>query len=197
MPGVFLSHSSKDKEFVRELYRRLQRDGVDCFLDEESIEAGDNFVRALERAIDECKYIVFVLSPDFCNSDWVEVERTSSIADDPAGLKRKVIPLMLRDCRHLATFPRFLKQVQAVDVSTTELFEIAISQSNLALVLKDLGQLEPARDLLAKALAAFEKALPPGHRNIAIVRGNLAAVLEQLGKIEKARSESRPSAPMP
>ena len=52
MPAVFLSHSSKDKEFVKELYRRLKRDGVDSFFDVESIGWGDNSVRALERAID-------------------------------------------------------------------------------------------------------------------------------------------------
>ena len=37
---VFLSHSSKDKDFVRELYRRLTRDGVPCFFDAESIGVG-------------------------------------------------------------------------------------------------------------------------------------------------------------
>ena len=58
MSAVFLSHSSKDKEFVRELCRRLKRDGVDCFFDAESIGWGDNRVRALERALDECTYIV-------------------------------------------------------------------------------------------------------------------------------------------
>ena len=83
---VFLGHSGKDKEFVHELYRRLTRDGVRCFFDIESIGWGDNWVRALERAIDECKYIVFILSPDFCNSKWAEVERTSSIAGDPSVL---------------------------------------------------------------------------------------------------------------
>ncbi|MBV8904943.1 MAG: toll/interleukin-1 receptor domain-containing protein, partial [Acidobacteriia bacterium] len=114
---VFLSHSSKDKDFVKELYRRLTRDGVSCFFDIESIGWGENWVKALERALDECEFVVFVLSPDFCNSQWVEVERTSSIADDPAGLKRKVRPLMLRPCRDLPTFPRFLRQVQAIDVS--------------------------------------------------------------------------------
>ena len=46
----------------------------------QSIGWGDNWVKALERAIDECEDIVFVLSPDFCNSEWVEVERTSAIA---------------------------------------------------------------------------------------------------------------------
>ena len=95
---------------------------------------GDNWVRALERAIDECEQMVFVLSPDFCNSEWVEVERTSSMADDGAGLKRKVRPLMLRQCRELPTFPRFLKHVQALDVSTNALFE-----EHYPRICKDLG----------------------------------------------------------
>jgi len=62
------------------------------------------------------------------------VERTSSIADDPSGLKRKVRPLMLRPCRHLDNFPRFLRQVQAIDVSTTALFE-----ENYARICRELG----------------------------------------------------------
>jgi tetratricopeptide (TPR) repeat protein len=120
---VFLSHSSSDKDFVRELERRLTRDGVPCFFDEKSIGWGDDFVRALERAIDECEFVVFVLSPDFCESKWAEVERTSSIADDPDGLKRKGRPLMRRDCRHLSSFPRFLRQVQSINVRTDEEFD--------------------------------------------------------------------------
>jgi tetratricopeptide (TPR) repeat protein len=53
----------------------------------------------------------------------VEVERTSGIADDPGGLKRKILPLMLQPCQDLPTFPRFLRPVQSIDVSTTEAFE--------------------------------------------------------------------------
>ena len=81
MKSVFLSHSGKDKPFVRELFRRLQRDGVSCFFDEESIEWGANFVLTLEQAIDECAFFVVVLSPDFVLSKWAEVERTSATAD--------------------------------------------------------------------------------------------------------------------
>ena len=58
MARVFLSHSSKDKPFVRELHRRLVRDGVTCFFDEESIEWGANFVTTLEQGIDECEFFV-------------------------------------------------------------------------------------------------------------------------------------------
>lgn len=128
---VFLSHSSKDKEFVKELHRRLTRDGVSCFFDSVSIGWGDNWVKALERAIVECSYIVFVLSPDFCNSDWAEIERTSSMA---ASLGRKARPLMLHECRDLPNFPLFLRQVQTIDVSTTSLFE-----QNYARICRDLG----------------------------------------------------------
>ena len=131
---VFLSHSGNDKDFVKELYRRLTRDGVSCFFDIESIGWGDHWVRALERALDDCEFVVFVLSPDFCNSEWVEVERTSSIADDPGALKRKVRPLMLRPCRDLPTFPRFLRQVQDIDVSTTQNFE-----ANYPRICRELG----------------------------------------------------------
>ena len=34
---------------------------------------------------------MFILSPDFCNSEWVEVERTSSIADDGSGTDGTVL----------------------------------------------------------------------------------------------------------
>ena len=148
---VFLSHSGKDKDFVRELYRRLTRDGVACFFDVESIGWGSNWVTALERALDECAYVVFILSPDFCNSEWAEVERTSSLADDPSGLKRKALPLTLRPCRDLPTFPRFLRQVQDIDVSTTPLFE-----GNYARICRELGGI-PRDD----AVLADRTKLPP------------------------------------
>ena len=128
---VFLSHSSKDIEFVRELYRRLTRDGVTCFLDEKSIHWGDNFVLTLEEGLNGCEYFVPILSPDFCESKWVLIERTSILADDPANEKRKVRPLMLRSCRHL---PIFLKQVQSIDVSTDALFD-----ANYEKICRDLG----------------------------------------------------------
>jgi hypothetical protein len=141
----FLLTAARTKDFVRELYRRLTRDGANCFFNIESIGWGDNWVRALERAIDECGDIVFILSPDFCNSKWVEVERTSAISGDPSGLKRKARPLLLRECKHLPTFPRFLRQVQMIDVSTVALFEQTYPKLRTALggnVVPEITQLD-------------------------------------------------------
>jgi len=47
---------------------------------------------------------------------------------------------------------------------------IARSQSNLALVLKDLGELEEARDLSQKAYKAFLNKFGPGHPNTIITK---------------------------
>ena len=54
-------------------------------------------------------------------------------------------------------------------------------------VLKDLGQLEEARDLERKALASAEKTFEPGHPSIARSQSNLALVLKDLGQLEEAR----------
>ena len=48
---------------------------------------GANFVLSLEQAIDTCEHFVAVLSPDFVKSKCVELERTSAMADDPAGVE--------------------------------------------------------------------------------------------------------------
>jgi tetratricopeptide (TPR) repeat protein len=65
---------------------------------------------------------------------------------------------------------------------------IAISQSNLATVLQDLGELKEARDLLRMALDSDQKSYAPGHPTIAIRQSNLAMVLKVLGELKEARA---------
>jgi tetratricopeptide (TPR) repeat protein len=65
---------------------------------------------------------------------------------------------------------------------------IARQQSNLALVLKDLGQLEEARDLLRAALESDQKSFEPGHPEIAKKQSNLALVLKALGQLKEAKT---------
>ncbi|MFV9677045.1 MAG: TIR domain-containing protein, partial [Methanosarcinales archaeon] len=82
---------------------------------------GANWVIELEKGIDDCDTLILCLSPDFCRSEWTKLERTGAMADDPAGLKRKLRPLLLEPCGEL--IPRFLKQIQPIDVSTPKEFE--------------------------------------------------------------------------
>src|SRR3954464_9704685 len=71
--------------------------------------------------------------------------------------------------------------------STNSLLKANLICDCPALVLKDLGQLEEARDLLKKALASAEKTFEPGHPSLARMQSNLALVLKDLGQLEEAR----------
>jgi len=64
--------------------------------------------------------------------------------------------------------------------------KIATIQSNLALVLKNLGKYEAAEILLREVLESELKIYEPGHPQIAIYQSNLALVLGNLGKYEAA-----------
>ncbi len=156
MPKVFLSYNRKDEAFVAEFYRRLKRDGVECFFDKESIGWGENWVRALEQGIDECEIFVPVLSPEFCDSEWITIERTSAMIEDPSGVRRRVRPLLLRECPNR---PRFLKPIQHIDVSTTELFEQNYPKICAALGGALTPDTEPQRGTLPPV-----RALPAKHR---------------------------------
>ncbi len=56
---------------------------------------------------------------------------------------------------------------------------IAIRQSNLALVLKDLGQFEEARDLLCQAYSASLERLGPHHPSTKLYKANLESLPDQ------------------
>ena len=152
MPKVFLSYSRKDQAFVEELYRRLTRDGVECFFDKESIEWGANFVLALENAIADCEFIVLILSPDFVTSEWSQIERTGAMAKNPDSLR----PLMRRHC----DLPAFLKTPNYIDVTTDARFNKQYPK-----ICRSLGgSPKKTPKPLKRGQLPPEQQLPPGSR---------------------------------
>ncbi len=68
---------------------------------------------------------------------------------------------------------------------------IARSQSDLALILKDLGELEEARVLLEASLEAAENSEEADRSVTAMRRSNLALVLHDLGGLKDAKEQHR------
>ena len=64
MTTVFISHSAKDKPFVRKLAEDLRRLGVDPWLDEWEIKVGDCIVTKVEHAVANADFVAVVLAPD-------------------------------------------------------------------------------------------------------------------------------------
>jgi hypothetical protein len=78
MVGVFLSHSSKDKPFVRDLADALEAAGeIKVWLDEREIDYGENIVLKIADGLDVA-FVLLILSPDSVDSKWVKEEWTDA-----------------------------------------------------------------------------------------------------------------------
>ncbi len=95
---VFISHSSNDKKFVRTLKRDLQENGVDTFLDEDTLEIGDSLKERLDMELDKCSHFMIILTPSSVNSNWVKYELDKANKMFLEKLLKKIIPIKYRDC---------------------------------------------------------------------------------------------------
>lgn len=71
---IFISYSSKDKEFANKLINDLNRRNIQSFSDENSIQIGDNIEESLTKKILQTNLVVIVLSDNYNKSDWAKKE---------------------------------------------------------------------------------------------------------------------------
>lgn len=92
---VFLSHNRLDKPWVKRLAEFLRGLGLQVFFDEDSIRLGHNFVRELGAALPKSRRVVLVVSRASLQSQWVALESSIAILEDPAGTTGRLIPVLL------------------------------------------------------------------------------------------------------
>ena len=73
---VFLSFCGVDtrKTFTDHLYTALKQKGIITFRDDEKLERGKYISAELLKAIEESKYAIVVLSPNYASSRWCLIE---------------------------------------------------------------------------------------------------------------------------
>lgn len=72
---VFISYSRKDLERVRKIKSEIdQQVGIDCWMDLDGIESGDEFLRVIVGAIKRSDTILFMLSSNSVGSEWAMEE---------------------------------------------------------------------------------------------------------------------------
>ena len=75
MPGhIFISHSTDDDPDVAALRGALEGLGVHAWADSRELVAGDVLAPEIERAIEEARHVVVLLSPQAVSSPWVRKE---------------------------------------------------------------------------------------------------------------------------
>lgn len=97
MFDVFLSHSSIDKEKVRELVEQLRNEGIIVWFDEEQIKPGDSVFMKIEEGLAKSRWIVLTLSRAAIQSGWVMAEVASKFHHEKWDGTTRIIPVLLEE----------------------------------------------------------------------------------------------------
>ena len=95
---IFLSHTTKNDPFVRDLRLRLEQRGYSV-VEDSSFRGGDNLPESVKAGIDNASHVVAVVSAEAVKSGWVkrELRHAQKIAKMRPGFR--VIPLLLPGAR--------------------------------------------------------------------------------------------------
>ena len=111
---VFLSHSTKDIQFVQALAAELKAEKIEPWLCEVDIEYGANFVAEMEDGLRETDLAVLFWSPEAARSDWTRLEWTSVTAREISESRTRLGVVLLRDC----AVPELLRVKHRIDART-------------------------------------------------------------------------------
>jgi hypothetical protein len=105
-PKIFFSYARADAEFVLRLAKDLRSAGINLWVDQLDIRAGDRWDSAVERALKRCPYLLVILSPASVASHNVMDEVSVALET-----KKRIVPVHYRDCE----IPFRLKRLQYID----------------------------------------------------------------------------------
>ncbi len=90
---VFISHASKDDEFVTALRLALEAQSIPVWVDSRNLRGGNKLAPEIAAAIKAAPHFIAVLSPNTINSPWVRKEINLALQVKKEGYS--VIPILL------------------------------------------------------------------------------------------------------
>lgn len=113
---IFISYSRHDKEavlpFVKQINRAL---GLECWIDLEGIESGEQFENIIIKAIDECEVVLFMLSDNSLNSDWTKREVYYA-----EGEGKRIVPILVKGDKLRGWFKFHFGNIDFIDIQSEE-----------------------------------------------------------------------------
>jgi len=111
---IFISYARTDVEIVRGMYESLVSKNHLPWMDIYSIKGGENWLRAISKAIDECEIFLAVLSNNSVSRRGVIQKELKKALDKWEGMLPDdiyIIPVRLDDC----PIPDLLKHIQVLN----------------------------------------------------------------------------------
>ena len=108
-PYTFISHSSKNREFVLDLVPQFEGEGLALWVDVHDIADGDTWPDAIQRGVEGCAALIVVWSAQSAASKWVKREVLLALR-----LNKPVFIALMDD----TPLPIYLIDLQATDLRT-------------------------------------------------------------------------------
>jgi tetratricopeptide (TPR) repeat protein len=96
---VFISYSHKDEKWVtKTLLPRLKEAGLRVCIDFPNFKPGKAALHNMRDAVKHSQWTLLVMTPDWVTSEWTAYEGILAQMSDPAGVRQRVIPVLLQKC---------------------------------------------------------------------------------------------------
>jgi division/cell wall cluster transcriptional repressor MraZ len=119
---LFVSYSSKDKEYVGRIISSLEEKGSELWVDYNELLPGDSLIASIQNAISKSPWFIVVLSENSIDSEWCKKELYQALNEEIDRKEVFVIPVVIDDCR----IPNFIKDKVYADLRP-DVYETGIS----------------------------------------------------------------------
>lgn len=107
---TFVSYAREDRDIALRLADDLRAAGIDVWIDQHNIRAGEQWDQAVERALEQSLTMLVILSPDAVQSRSVMDEVSYSLEEG-----KRVVPVLHRACK----IPLRMRRLQYVELTSS------------------------------------------------------------------------------
>ena len=111
---IFLTYASEDRTTAESITFSLRERGYTVFLDRDDLPPGESFNKQIERAINNCGILVFLISPDSVADGRYTLTELSFARHKWPSPDNRVLPVMVRKTP-LERVPNYLKAVTILE----------------------------------------------------------------------------------
>jgi O-acetyl-ADP-ribose deacetylase (regulator of RNase III) len=112
---LFISYAREDQEYLAMLIKQLsdlKRIGIVQSWHDRMITAGDRWQDAIDQALEEARVIVFLISPDFIASEYINGVEVKRAKERHAQGLARIIPVIVKDVSGKKTRYRYSRHYQ-------------------------------------------------------------------------------------
>lgn len=122
---VFISYSHANKDWVHNwLLPKLEAEQQRVCIDIRDFDIGKAAIENMESAVDNSLHVLLVLTPAWLASEWSGFEGLLAQSADPAARRRKLIGLMLEECK----LPSRLAMLTYADFKQKDQWEMQLAR---------------------------------------------------------------------